>query len=173
MSGRSRLAAVRDRAHGGLLGVYRRLPVQGRRMVVRRLAPSYTVGAVCVIERRDGRVLLVRLAYRHRWGVPGGLLKRGETPADAARREVREEVGFEVDLLGEPAVVVDAVARRVDVVFLARPAAGADADGATPRSPEILEARWFPRDALPELQHETAHAFVALARRAGPPLADA
>ena len=164
---------ARDRAHGALLGVYRRLPVQGRRMVVRRLAPTYTVGAVCAIERGDGRILLVRLAYRHRWGMPGGLLKRGETPAEAARREVREEVGFDVDLVGEPAVVVDPLPRRVDVVFMARPVDGTDLDGVAPRSPEILDARWFRLDHLPELQHETAQALVAVGRRVAPPLAGA
>jgi len=31
-------------------------------------------------------------------------------------------------------------------------------------SPEIVEARWFPRDELPELQHETAEALATLAR---------
>lgn len=164
------VTSARDRAHAALLGVYRRLPVHGRRFVVRTLAPTYTVGAVCVIERADGRILLVRLAYRRRWGMPGGLLKRGETPAEAARREVREEVGFEVELVGDPAVVVDPEPQRVDVVFRARPVDGADVDGVTPRSPEIVEAGWFRRDELPELQHETASALVALARRVGPPL---
>ena len=55
-------------------------------MVVRRVAPSFTVGAMCIIERADGRVLLIRHLYRKRWGVPGGLLERRETPADAAPR---------------------------------------------------------------------------------------
>ena len=164
------LRRARDAAHGGLLQVYRRLPVHGRRFVVRTLAPTFTVGAMCIIERPGGAVLLVRLAYRHRWGVPGGLLRRGEVPADAAVREVREEVGFDVELVGDPAVVVDPEPRRVDVVFRARPAGGADLDGVRPRSPEITEARWFPKDALPELQHETAQALVALARRADLPV---
>ena len=167
------VSSARERAHATLLGVYRRLPVHGRRFVVRALAPTYTVGAVCVIERLDGRILLVRLAYRQRWGMPGGLLKRGETPAEAARREVREEVGFDVELVGDPAVVVDPEPQRVDVVFRARPAGGVAVDGVRPRSPEIVEARWFPRDALPELQPESSSALVAVARRVGPPLAGA
>lgn len=36
------------------------------------------------------------------WFTPGGGLDEGETPAEAARREVREETGFLVDVLGEP-----------------------------------------------------------------------
>lgn len=152
--------------HLWLLRLYQRLPGWARRRVVRTIAPSYTVGAVCFIERDDGALLLVRLAYRNRWGVPGGLLKRGETPADGARREVFEEVGLAVDLVGEPAVVVDAAPQRVDIVYRARPVDGCDPDDACPQSPEITEVRWFGRDELPELQHETAGAFVALARTA-------
>ncbi len=160
-----------ERIHVLLLRVYRRLPVLARRWVVRLLAPSFTVGAICHIERADGRVLLIRQTYRNHWGVPGGLLKRRESPADAARREVREEVGLDIELLGEPAVVIDPVPQRVDLVFRARPAPGADADAVAPRSPEIAEVRWFPGDALPELQHEATTALVTLARSSRAPQA--
>lgn len=151
--------------------MFRRLPVRARRRVVRTIAPGFTVGAICVIERADGALLLVRQSYRRAWGIPGGLLKRRERPADAARREVDEEVGLAIDLVGEPAVVVDEKARRVDLVYRARPAAGQDTTTVTPRSPEITEARWFPIDELPELQFETSGALVALARSAGSPQA--
>ncbi|MEZ5180312.1 MAG: NUDIX hydrolase [Acidimicrobiales bacterium] len=158
---------MRDRLHLLLLRLYRRLPRWGRRRVVRTLAPSFTVGAMCFIERDDGRLLLVRHVYRSRWGVPGGLLQRREDAAVGAKREVREEVGLAIELLGEPRVVVDAEPQRVDLVYRARPAAGADPDAVAPGSPEILEVAWFPREALPDLQHETAQAFVALARAVG------
>jgi 8-oxo-dGTP diphosphatase len=152
------------RAHRALLKLYQRLPRQARRWVVRRVAPQFTVGAACIIERDDGRLLLVRQSYRKGWGMPGGLTQRREAIDDCARREVREEVGVAVELQGEPAVVVDPVPRRIDVIFLARPAPGADPDDARPCSPEIAEVAWFSRDALPELQHETVGALVALAR---------
>lgn len=154
------------RLHVLLLRLFRRLPTWARRRVVRTIAPSFTVGAMCFIERDDGALLLVRQVYRRRWGVPGGLLERGEDAADAARREVFEEVGLAIDLLGEPCVVVDPEPRRVDVVYRARVAAGSDPAGAEPRSPEIVEAQWFPRHGLPELQHETTSALVAVARAA-------
>lgn len=162
---------MKRRLHLLALRIYRRLPVQARRRVVRTIAPAFTVGAMCCIERDDGALLLVQLSYRHRWGVPGGLLKRGEDAVDAARREVREEVGLEVVLIGEPAVAVDPQAQRVDLIFRARLAPGQDAEGARPLSPEIVRAAWFPADALPELQHETSGALVALARSARSPQA--
>jgi ADP-ribose pyrophosphatase YjhB (NUDIX family) len=133
--------------------------------VVRTIAPAYTVGAICVIDRGDGAVLLVRLSYRNSWGLPGGLLKRGETPEEAARREVREESTLDVELVGDPAVVVDSVAQRVDVVYRARLAPGVDPATAHASSPEILEVAWFSEDELPDLQHEASGAMVALARR--------
>src|SRR5688572_14068729 len=158
------------RLHRVLLAIYRRLPVLARRRVVRSMTPSYTVGAICFVERSDGALLLVRLSYRNKWGVPGGLLKRGEAPSDAARREVREETGIDVELLGEPAVVVEPGARRVDVVFRGRPRDGVAIELST-GSPEILEARWFASDELPELQPEASSALVALARSARAPQA--
>jgi 8-oxo-dGTP diphosphatase len=155
---------VLARAHRVLLKIYQRLPKRARRFVVRRTTPAFTVGAVCLIERSDGAVLLVRQIYRRGWGVPGGLTRKGEEIADCARREVREEVGLQVELVGEPAVVVDPEPRRIDVVFRGRPLADVDPDDARPCSPEIAEVRWFSPEDMPDLQHETVSALVALAR---------
>jgi ADP-ribose pyrophosphatase YjhB (NUDIX family) len=162
---------MRARLHRLLLRVYSHLPRPLRRSVVRRLAPQFTVGAMCVVERDDGRVLLIRQSYRRRWGVPGGLLRRHEQAADAARRESLEEIGIEVELVGEPTVVVSPRPRRVDIVYRARPAAGTRADDARPTSPEILEVRWFDQSELPELQEETADAVRAIARASMRPAA--
>ena len=75
-----------------------------------------------------------------------------------------------IELLGEPAVVVDAEPQRVDIVYRARPIDdGGRRRGIDPASPEIVEARWFPPSQTPELQHETASALVALARSSRAP----
>jgi len=153
-----------DWLHAVALRIYRRLPRRARRSIVRQLSPTFTVGSMCRIERSDGRVLLIRHSYRERWGLPGGLLERGESPAGAAIREVREEVNLDVALSGEPGVVVDAEARRVDVVFRARPVRADDADAVRPTSVEILEVRWFAPRHFPELQWETTDALDALRR---------
>src|SRR5262245_3268654 len=149
------------------------MPSLLRRWIVRTAAPSFTVGAACVVEREDGSILLVRQVYREGWGLPGGLLKRGEAIEACARREVAEEVGLPVELTNAPAVVVDSRPQRVDVVFRARPAPDADPGAAHPRSVEIREVRWFAPDDLPRLQHETVSALSALASSVLAPAPDA
>lgn len=42
----------------------------------------------------DGRVLLVRSYNREPWGCPGGVIDPGETPQQAAERELAEETGL-------------------------------------------------------------------------------
>jgi ADP-ribose pyrophosphatase YjhB (NUDIX family) len=158
---------VKRTIHRVLLRIFRRLPTRLRIAAVHLLSPSYTVGAMCVIERADGAVLFVRHSYRPRWGVPGGLCRAGEEVADGARREVGEEVGVAVVLLGEPAVVVDPGERRVDIVYAARLADGVDSASAQPVSPEIVECGWYAAAERPELQRETAQALAALDRRTG------
>ena len=79
-------------------------------------------------------------------------------------REISEEVGLDVTLVSEPAVVVDAPSRRIDIVFRARPTHDADADLVGPSSVEIVEVGWFSPTELPELQWETVQALQALAR---------
>jgi 8-oxo-dGTP diphosphatase len=156
---------VLRRVHLALLKVFKRLPRRARLAIVHTLAPSFTVGSICIIERDGGELLLVRHSYRDRWGFPGGLLSRGEAPPDAAMREAREECDVDITITGEPAVVVDPDARRVDVIF---PCRTSEPDHARPMPPEVTDVGWFAPDALPELQHEAAEALVALARASRP-----
>jgi 8-oxo-dGTP pyrophosphatase MutT (NUDIX family) len=54
-------------------------------------------GAKCVATH-DGRVLLVRHTYGNRaWDLPGGTMRRGESPARTAQREFAEEIGVDVE----------------------------------------------------------------------------
>jgi len=71
------------------------------------LAPIVGVGAV-VLEGE--RVLLIRRGkqpMQGQWSLPGGALEVGETLAEGAKREVREETGLEV----EPLAMVEVLDR--------------------------------------------------------------
>ncbi len=146
--------------HRLALGAFRLLPTTARRMAVRTLSPTFTAGAIAVVLDDADRILLVRQAYRGRWGLPGGLMKRGEVPLEALLREVSEEVGMAVVAQGEPEVVLDPEPRRIDVVFLARPAERSTEP--RPASVEIEAVLWAAPDDLPPLQMETAMALERL-----------
>lgn len=58
--------------------------------------PVATVGAL--IRDDSGRVLMIRThKWSDKWGIPGGKIRRGESAADAVRREIREETALAID----------------------------------------------------------------------------
>jgi 8-oxo-dGTP pyrophosphatase MutT (NUDIX family) len=107
-------------------------------------------GAATVLFRSDdGQVLLVLEDYgARRWSLPGGLIENGETPQEAAIREVREETGLQAEL-GEHIGTYrirhpDGDGIDVDV-FLA-----ASWTGTPQENPgEIAELRWFDPRSMP------------------------
>lgn len=52
----------------------------------------------------EGKVLLIKHKKLNRWLPPGGCIESDETPDEAALREVYEEVGVHIELLGESAL---------------------------------------------------------------------
>lgn len=59
-----------------------------------RRVPTRRRDSAFAVIVKDARVLLVRARGRRRWQLPGGGLKRRETPLEALRREVDEETGL-------------------------------------------------------------------------------
>jgi 8-oxo-dGTP diphosphatase len=150
------------KGHALALKIFARLPQRGQTALVHAVAPTFSVGGLVVLTRDDGRVLLVRAAYRDAWGLPGGLLDRHEEPHETAVREAREEVGLRVVVTGEPIADVDVRLRKVDLIFPAVVADGVDPDSAAPQPPEIVECRWFGLDELPRLQPEATSGIMKL-----------
>ena len=69
------------------------LRTRDQERLVRLGSARVTCGVVAVIPADAERVLAVRHTYRRpSWGLPGGMLGRGEDPSAALARELREEL---------------------------------------------------------------------------------
>jgi 8-oxo-dGTP diphosphatase len=140
-------------------GAFGALPTSTKTRVVHVLKPTFTAGTLIWVAR-DGEVLLVRNAQRPGWGMPGGLLDRGEHPEQCAIREVAEETGLDITVFSPAIPLVMPKPHRIDLIFVA------DTIDGSPRqaSGEILEIKWWPAQQLPVLQHNAAEAYSALVR---------
>ncbi|MEX1157240.1 MAG: NUDIX hydrolase [Chloroflexota bacterium] len=132
-----------------------------------RTARATSAGGV--VHRSDGgavEILLVRRRHPPLWALPKGTPDVGETLAETAVRETREETGLEVEI-EQPirAITYFFVRGRIRFhktvhFFLMRPVGGHIDD----HDHEFDEARWVPIDeALPLMTHETERAVVQAA----------
>lgn len=113
------------------------------------------------IFNEQGEILLQRRGDCNMWGFPGGALELGETPEQAAVREVKEETGLEV----QPSRIIgvytdcDAVSSNGDKYQSVCIAYELSVIGGELYcdNDETLELRYFPLDCVPKLfckQHE-------------------
>ncbi len=129
-------------------------------------APRVGVGAVIL----DGtRVLLARRGRAPsagKWSIPGGLVDVGERLEDALLREIEEESGLRVRLLGLCGVI-DRVVREQDAVryhyviidYAAEPVGGRLQAGS-----DAAEVRWVELDELD--RYDTTEGLADMVHRA-------
>ncbi|MEA2375093.1 MAG: hypothetical protein QOD53_1556 [Thermoleophilaceae bacterium] len=105
-------------------------------------------GVKCVLTRGDHEILLVRHTYGpDTWELPGGGVKRREDPLVAARREIHEELGLDIEdwtFLGDLFARID---HKRDRLWCFTSEIG-DGRPELDRA-EIAAADWFSRDGLP------------------------
>ena len=127
-------------------GVWRHLPPWVRYRLTRIGQRRFTVTTAVAIFDDEGRVLLLEHVFRpdSGWGLPGGFMSSGEQPEAGVRREIREEIGIELEAVELLFARSLGRLRQVEIYFRAR-AVGIP----EPRSFEIKRAEWFALNALP------------------------
>ncbi len=132
--------------------------------------PFVGIGAIVF---RGENVLLIRRGRpprEGRWSIPGGIQQLGETVFEAARREVREEAGLEIEVIGVVAVV-DSIARdeegRVKYHYTLVDLRAEWHRGEAVPGDDAAEVAWVPLDRLAEfgLWGETVRVIRLAAER--------
>lgn len=144
-----------------VVAVYARSPHRLRRSVVRLATPGYRVGVLVVLRRPDGRVLLVDQPYVAGWALPGGDLKRHESLAEGAGRELREELGLELDV-PTPVLAQQRSHDRWVTFVTAVDVPDHVAERVRVRSAELERVAWHDPDRLPPM-HPDSGVPLALA----------
>ncbi len=123
-----------------------------RRLFKNIVRDEYSAGGIVLRPGKDGRwdVLLIATHEGGRWSLPKGHVEEGESEAEAAVREVREETGIDAEVIA-PIDTVDywyrwkgpegsvLIHKRV-TYFLMRYVSG----DVRNHGWEVDEARWFP-----------------------------
>lgn len=143
-----------------------------------RTFPTRPFVGASIAVIRDGRVLLAARAnepMRGVWTLPGGLVEAGEALAEAARRELAEEVGLDATVVAvlSPTEIIEHDAQgRVRHHYVVHPHAALWCGGEPVAGPEALGVRWATLDEVaglattPGLVGTLSEAFAAVARQA-------
>ncbi|HEX3537941.1 MAG TPA: NUDIX domain-containing protein [Stellaceae bacterium] len=145
------------------------------RRAARRYPDRPIVAVLAVVLRGDGpntRALIVQRAQQPnagRWGFPGGVLEVGETVAEGAMRELREETG----IVAEPAGwldVHDAVSRdaegRVQFHYVLIAVRGVWRTGEGEPADDAAAVAWVSRDEIVAGRYPTFPTLLPLFDRA-------
>lgn len=125
--------------------VYKHLPPDIRWDISFAVTDKFVVGMVYFVEN-DGKVLLVRHSYQDKWGLPGGWLEKNESFEQSARRELREELGIEIDSVKVLEMNKVPKSQIIEIAIFGK----MRSETIAIRDGEISEFKFFDRGALPK-----------------------
>ena len=85
--------------------------------------PTHLVSVAGLVTNSEGRILLVKSPWRG-WEYPGGLIEPGETFQQALHREIWEEAGVEVEIIGFVGICKNTAKDIVNIDFTCRYVSG-------------------------------------------------
>ena len=122
-------------------------------------APVLAAGGIVLRQAETPLVAIVRLRKNNEWVLPKGKLDRGETPRNAAEREVNEETGHDVSVHEFLGTLVYESRAGSKVVHFWRMEAGAEPSRKLMRDVKAVE--WLPlADAVERLSRGYERAFL-------------
>lgn len=124
------------------------LPKNIQLFIMRFREDQFLIGLTGIIFNKKNEVLLLRHTYRATaWSLPGGYMKGKEHPEEGLEREIEEETGFVVSIDSRFKVRTDRETARLDFCYV-----GAFIGGEFRKSHEIVEAKFFAFDDIPEIR---------------------
>jgi 8-oxo-dGTP diphosphatase len=130
------------------------------KQTVRTTDPVIAAGGIVIRNTARPLVGIVQLRKDKSWVLPKGKLKSGERPIAAARREVEEETGHEVTVLGFLGTLSHVSDNRHKIVQFWHMQAGAGP--ARPLMDDVRAVKWLPlRSAIETLSRPHERAFLS------------
>lgn len=106
-----------------------------------------TINVVAAVIIKEGRVFATQRGYgefKDGWEFPGGKVEAGESPEEALRREIREELEVEVNV-GD---LIDTIEYDYPAFHLSMKCYACTIAGGSPHLLEHEAARWLSADQL-------------------------
>lgn len=117
------------------------------------------VGVDNIIINEEGKILLIKRSFKSNnypeyWGLIGGWMKWGETVEDTLKREAKEEIGCEIEVIRFTGRYYDAKGRHPTKTSLCLPHITKITRGTpVPNQPEeVSDVKWFSPEEIKAME---------------------